>query len=108
MKREKNSTATVASRLQSFKRRVPVCVAMLYLLSSIFVSVAAADPPSPAGLGAASTVEQWGVYEIALNGPTNGNPFLEVRFSAAFSNGSKTVEMPGFYDGDGSYRVRFM
>ena len=54
------------------------------------------------------TVEQWGIYEIALNGPTNGNPFLDVRFSAVFGNGSKTVEVPGFYDGDGIYRVRFM
>src|SRR6266487_4484 len=24
-------------------------------------------------------VEQWGVYEVALKGPTNGNPFLNVR-----------------------------
>ena len=33
---------------------------------------------------AADTVEQWGIYEVALNGPTNGNPFLDVRFSAVF------------------------
>jgi hypothetical protein len=57
---------------------------------------------------AADTVEQWGVYEIAMNGPTNGNPFLDVQFSAVFSNGSKSVEAAGFYDGDGVYRVRFM
>ena len=57
---------------------------------------------------AADPVEQWGVYEIALNGPTNGNPFFDVRFSAVFSNGDKSVEVAGFYDGDGVYRVRFM
>ncbi|HLZ54849.1 MAG TPA: DUF5060 domain-containing protein, partial [Verrucomicrobiae bacterium] len=73
---------------------------MLYLLSSLLVF--------PVNATAADTVEQWGIYEVALNGPTNGNPFLDVRFSAAFSNGSKTVEVPGFYDGDGIYRVRFM
>src|SRR5581483_10279985 len=28
--------------------------------------------------------------------------------SATFDNGSKRVEVPGFYDGDGVYRVRFM
>jgi hypothetical protein len=54
------------------------------------------------------TVEQWGVFEVALNGPTNGNPFLEVRFSATFTQGESTVEANGFYDGDGIYRVRFM
>jgi hypothetical protein len=56
----------------------------------------------------ADTVPQWGIYEIELNGPTNGNPFLDVRLSAVFSNGSNRVEVPGFYDGDGVYRVRFM
>lgn len=55
-----------------------------------------------------NTVEQWGVYTITLRGPTNGNPFMDVRFSAAFTDGSKTVEASGFYDGDGIYRVHFM
>ena len=74
-------------------------VVMLCLLSSFLATKPAV---------AANTVEQWGIYEITLNGPTNGNPFLDVRFSATFSNGSKTVEVPGFYDGAGIYRVRFM
>ena len=54
------------------------------------------------------TVERWGVFEIALNGPTKGNPFLDVRFSAAFTQGDSTVRANGFYDGYGMYRVRFM
>src|SRR6516164_1122882 len=53
-------------------------------------------------------VEQWGIYEVELKGPSDGNPFLDVMFSAIFSNGSKSVEVAGFYDGDGVYRVRFM
>ena len=57
---------------------------------------------------AADTVAQWGVYEIALRGPTNGNPFLDVKFSARFTQGTNAVEANGFYDGDGIYRVRFM
>jgi len=57
---------------------------------------------------ATSTAEQWGIYEIQLKGPTNGNPFLDVQLSALFDNGSKTVGVPGFYDGDGIYRIRFM
>ena len=57
---------------------------------------------------ALETVEQWGRFEIALNGPTNGNPFLDVKFSAKFTRGTDAVTANGFYDGDGIYRVRFM
>jgi hypothetical protein len=57
---------------------------------------------------AGNQTEQWGLYEIALKGPTNGNPFVDVRLSAVFNNGAKQVEVPGFYDGDGVYRIRFM
>lgn len=53
-------------------------------------------------------VEQWGVCEVALNGPTNGNPFTDVQFSARFYQGATSIEANGFYDGDGVYRVRFM
>ncbi|HWA28020.1 MAG TPA: DUF5060 domain-containing protein [Lacunisphaera sp.] len=60
------------------------------------------------GLAAApATVEKWGVFELELKGPATGNPFLEVRFSAVFTNGATTVDVPGFYDGEGVYRVRF-
>ncbi|MEY4385439.1 MAG: hypothetical protein RLY20_722, partial [Verrucomicrobiota bacterium] len=56
---------------------------------------------------AASSVEQWGVYEVAIHGPTNGNPFLDVQFAARFSQGTNSIEVAGFYDGNGTYRVRF-
>jgi hypothetical protein len=55
-----------------------------------------------------ATVEQWGVYEIKLTGPTTGNPFVEVKLSARFAQSGTTVEESGFYDGDGIYRIRFM
>ncbi|GIV70238.1 DUF5060 domain-containing protein [Caldilinea sp.] len=54
------------------------------------------------------SIEQWGMFELALNGPAEGNPFQEVRFSAHFSYKHRTIEVDGFYDGDGVYRVRFM
>jgi len=57
---------------------------------------------------AAQTVEQWGRYELALNGPTNGNPFVDVEFSARFWQGQSVREVRGFYDGDGIYRARFL
>jgi hypothetical protein len=57
-------------------------------------------------------VEQWGIFELALQGPSGGNPFLEVRLSARFSQDDSQddtgSEVLGFYDGDGVYRVRFM
>lgn len=53
-------------------------------------------------------VEQWGMHEIALRGPSAGNPFWDVRLSARFLQGYEMLEVEGFYDGDGRYSVRFM
>ena len=53
-------------------------------------------------------VEQWDFYELALNGPASGNPFVEVAFGASFHCQNRVIEVDGFYDGDGIYRVRFM
>jgi hypothetical protein len=55
-----------------------------------------------------ASVEKWGVFEAAFNGPSGGNPYLDVAFDAVFSQNSREVRVPGFYDGDGVYRVRFM
>jgi hypothetical protein len=61
-----------------------------------------------AGLAPAETVERWGVFELSVNGPASGNPFLDVRLSAQFRFRNRTVDVDGFYDGGGVYRVRFM
>lgn len=55
-----------------------------------------------------SSVGQWGIFEISLNGPADGNPFTEVRFSAVFTHMDQQREIEGFYDGEGLYRIRFM
>ncbi|AYG63367.1 DUF5060 domain-containing protein [Rhizobium jaguaris] len=55
-----------------------------------------------------ATVEKWGVFEAAFNGPSGGNPYLDVTFDAVFSQNSREIRVPGFYDGDGVYRIRFM
>jgi hypothetical protein len=55
--------------------------------------------------------ERWGVFELELTGPAEGNsfnPFTEVRLSATFSKGRRCLEAEGFYDGGGVYRIRFM
>jgi len=50
----------------------------------------------------------WGLFELALEGPGEGNPFLDVDFSATFTQDGKSLQVTGFYDGDGIYRARFM
>jgi hypothetical protein len=57
---------------------------------------------------ATATIEQWGIFELEFTGPAAGNPFLDVAVSATFTDGTRTVNVDGFYDGDGEYRVRFM
>jgi hypothetical protein len=79
----------------------------VFLVARIFAALVICFFALPV-LAGQKTVEQWGVFEIALNGPTNGNPFLDVQFSARFTQGDSTIAADGFYDGDGIYRVRFM
>ncbi len=57
--------------------------------------------------GESQRVEQWGVYELNLQGPSDGNPYMDNSLDATFSNGSQTVTVPGFYDGKGIYTIRF-
>lgn len=57
---------------------------------------------------AADSVERWGIFEISLPGPTAGNPFVDVRLDGHFRYGNRVVDVAGFYDGGGAYRVRFM
>jgi len=52
-------------------------------------------------------VERWGIFEAEAKGPSSGNPFLDVTFGARFTQGHRTVDVAGFYDGEGIYRVRF-
>lgn len=59
-------------------------------------------------LFAQMNVERWKVFEVTLNGPTKGNPFKDVKLSGTFSNGIESVTVPGFYDGNGVYKIRFM
>jgi hypothetical protein len=59
-------------------------------------------------INSTANVEQWGIFELALQGSAEGNPFLEVELSASFTHEGRTIEVDGFYDGGGVYRVRFM
>lgn len=59
------------------------------------------------GTRKAGPVEQWEVYEITLEGPSSGNLYMDVELSAAFVHQDKSVTVPGFYDGNGIFRIRF-
>lgn len=54
------------------------------------------------------TVHCWDVFEVTIEGPSEGNPFTDIELSAAFTHKHRSVEVDGFYDGGGTYRVRFM
>lgn len=53
-------------------------------------------------------VEQWGLFEVVLEGPSSGNPFLDIQLSAEFQCEDQKFMPAGFYDGEGCYRIRFM
>jgi hypothetical protein len=48
------------------------------------------------------------MFEVALKGPTQGNPYVDVQLTANFVQGTTAHRVTGFYDGDGTYRIRFM
>lgn len=55
-----------------------------------------------------ASVERWCVYEVTLHGAYDGNPFIEHALTARLTSNSESKTVPGFYDGNGLYRVRFM
>jgi hypothetical protein len=91
----------VGSRFESVARlkrgTAIVFVALLLVFAGSEVPAIAATP-----------TERWGLFEVTLPGPSDGNPFLDVQLSATFEHGDAKRVVAGFYDGDGNYRVRFM
>lgn len=53
-------------------------------------------------------IEKWGLMEAQFQGPMEENPFLDVSLTAVFSCKEEQVNVNGFYDGDGIYKIRFM
>src|SRR5262245_38149502 len=71
-------------------------------------SSVASEPVAPSSVAQNGQPEQWGMFEVNLPGPKNGNPFVDVQFAATFQQGDDKHVVNGFYDGEGVYRVRFM
>jgi hypothetical protein len=53
-------------------------------------------------------VEKWDFFELPLQYQASGSPFLDVTIDANFTCNGRMVQVEGFYDGAGIYRVRFM
>ncbi|MGO4269911.1 DUF5605 domain-containing protein [Paenibacillus sp. TAF58] len=94
---------------------------MLAELSQIEVETVTDEDISPAAdyeneaivVGSTTTdaptqTEKWGVYELTIQGPQHGNPFVDVSLEAEFNFEGRVVRTQGFYDGQGIYRIRFM
>jgi len=56
-------------------------------------------------------VERWNTHEIAFTASKNyANPFRDVALTGTFThaNSGKSITVNGFYDGDSTWRVRFL
>lgn len=53
-------------------------------------------------------VQQWKRFEMVLTHAAAGNPFTDVQLSAVFSNKDTSFTLDGFYDGNDTFRIRFM
>lgn len=53
-------------------------------------------------------VRRWEIFEATFDGPSTGNPFVDVQISAIFSIENRSVHAEGFYDGEGKYKIRLM
>jgi hypothetical protein len=78
-----------------------------YRLACLLAGISLVVPSSVPGGVHAADAERWGVWETSLDGPSDGNPYLEVQLSATLSKGDRRVSVPGFYDGNGVYTFRF-
>lgn len=87
---------------------------LLGLLGLLMGAICASSIPgiavaSPTKADWASSVPRWGMQEIVLTSPrAYANPFKDVTLQAQFRSGKQAITVPGFYDGDGIWRIRFM
>ena len=62
----------------------------------------------PGSFCAAQDVPQWSRFEVALNYTYSGNSFTGVQLTATFTNQDTSFVVNGFYDGNNSFKIRFM
>jgi hypothetical protein len=64
--------------------------------------------PGSAVITVPAPTPRWGVVELVIDGPAHGNPFVDVELTATFRRGDDSLNVGGFYDGDGRYLVRML
>ncbi|MCX6300203.1 MAG: DUF5060 domain-containing protein [Bacteroidetes bacterium] len=57
---------------------------------------------------AQESVQKWNRFEATFVYQTNGNAFANIQLSAKFSNKDTTYTVDGFFDGNNSFKIRFM
>jgi len=83
-------------------RREVLKLSAASLLSSATPSLIAATAPD------AISIPKYDLFELPLHGPSDGNPYLDTHLQATFTLDHRSIQVDGFYDGDGLYKVRFM
>ena len=68
-----------------------------------FVAVGVGAETGPQG----TRVQRWRVFELLVDGHDDDNAYVDVSLAATFESEGKKITVPGFYDGDGKYKVRF-
>jgi hypothetical protein len=53
-------------------------------------------------------VSQWSIFENSYKAKPQGNPFQDISFIAEFRHEGTSITVDGFYDGDNSFKIRFM
>lgn len=53
-------------------------------------------------------IEKWGIFEVSIQGKCEGNPYKDYEIYGIFKSSQENIQVDGFYDGNGIYKVRFM
>src|SRR5882757_9509835 len=84
-------------------RREILKLSALSAASAITPALAEAATPQ-----ATAAIHKYDIFELTLKGPAEGNPYLDVTLSVTFTLDHRSIKVDGFYDGDGTYKIRFM
>ena len=77
---------------------------LLKNLSAFFVLILISGMVS----SAQQKVEQWDRFEVSFKYASKGNSFTDVKLTTLFQGSDTVYNISGFYDGDNSFKIRFM